>query len=372
MHLIKRKYWLEILLHILVWVAIFYVLGVIGSLSSFTIRIQTNHGGMMMQRDVKTTLHPYSFVIIGFLMLLFYSNAFWLFKKTVKWRNGYQQIAVVAAWFAFIFFVDYFVVGYLLDFHRPAAPNLQRMGIPEFVRNSWWHMQVTILMIFLFTLGSSVAYFFSKAWVNNELIRKQLAAHQLSTEIKFLKSQINPHFLFNTLNNLFSMAQNKGNDELAEGISKLSEMMRYMIYESNAEMVPVAKEIEYLENCILLNKLRYADDEVKVIFNYPADVTGLFIAPMIFVPFVENAFKHGVLIGRSSSITITIAVHHKQLAFSCENQSYRFVKKMDDDSGGIGLDNVKRRLELMYPDNHELVIRNDHDQYSVELKINLA
>lgn len=371
MHLIKRKYWLEILLHVLVWVAIFYVLGVIGSLSSFTIRIQTNHSGMVMQRNVKTSLHPYSFVIIGFLMMLFYSNAFWLFKKTVKWRNGYQQIAVVAAWFAFIFFVDYFIVGYLLDSRNHSIPNSQLTGIPDFVRNSWWHMQVTILMIFLFTLGSSIAYFFSKAWVNNELIRKQLAAYQLSTEIKFLKSQINPHFLFNTLNNLFSMAQDKGNDELAEGISKLSEMMRYMIYESNAEIVPLEKEIEYLKNCILLNKLRYADDEVRVVFNYPADVTGLFIAPMIFIPFVENAFKHGVLIGQPWQIDMDVSLFDKQVLFRCENKNYSFVKKMDDNTNGIGLENVKRRLELLYPDKYELMINSNGDKYIVELKIDL-
>jgi two-component system LytT family sensor kinase len=103
----------------------------------------------------------------------------------------------------------------------------------------------------------------------SELIQTQLQANQLSTEIKFLKSQINPHFLFNTLNNLFSMAQGKGNDELADGISKLSGMMRYMLYDSNEESVPLSKEITYLEECITLNKLRYADEEVIITFDHP-------------------------------------------------------------------------------------------------------
>ena len=89
------------------------------------------------------------------------------------------------------------------------------------------------------------------------------------------------------------MAQGKGNDELADGISTLSGMMRYMIYESNEDRVPLKKEIEYLQNCIVLNKLRYADDEVKVIFNHPDKTEGVFVAPMLFIPFVENAFKHG-------------------------------------------------------------------------------
>ena len=166
----------------------------------------------------------------------------------------------------------------------------------------------TLLFIFIIVFGLSIAYFFLKEWARVEKMRSELAAVQLDTEVKFLKSQVNPHFLFNTLNNLFSMAQKKGNDDLADGISKLSGMMRYMIYESNEEHVPLKKEIEYLENCILLNELRYAEGEAKVAFNYPEQTEGVLIAPMLFIPFVENAFKHGVAIGRSSEIDISIAV----------------------------------------------------------------
>ena len=196
-------------------------------------------------------------------------------------------------------------------------------------------------------------------------------ANQLSTEVKFLRSQINPHFLFNTLNNLFSMAQGKGNDDLADGISKLSGMMRYMIYDSNADSVPLGKEIAYLEDCITLNKLRYADEEVKVTFNYPAQTEGVLVAPMIFISFVENAFKHGVMIGQSSGIDIYILIENKQLVFSCQNTIYH-VKKMVDEDGGIGLENVKRRLELVYPGKYELFIKNAGDRYIVNLGITLA
>ncbi len=199
-------------------------------------------------------------------------------------------------------------------------------------------------------------------------MRSELQAVQLDTEVKFLKSQVNPHFLFNTLNNLFSMAQKKGNDDLADGISKLSGMMRYMIYESNEETVPLKKEIEYLENCILLNKLRYADNEVKVLFNYPEQTEGIFIAPMLFIPFVENAFKHGVMIGQSSEINIAISIENKQLVFSCENTIY-IVKKMEDEMNGIGLENVKRRLELVYPGKCELFMKNADNKYIVNLGI---
>jgi two-component system, LytTR family, sensor kinase len=219
--------------------------------------------------------------------------------------------------------------------------------------------------------GLSLGYFLLKEWTRNELIRSRLAASHYSTEIKFLKSQINPHFLFNTLNNLFSMAQKKGNDELADGISKLSGMMRYMIYESNADTVPLPREIEYLQNSIQLNKLRFADAEVKVNFQYPERMEGIVIAPMLFIPFVENAFKHGVQIEGESLIDISIKLVNKQIIFRCQNP-VRHTRKMDEDTGGIGLENVRRRLELVYPHQHQLTIKNDEECYLVELKISPA
>ncbi|HWZ16257.1 MAG TPA: histidine kinase [Mucilaginibacter sp.] len=371
-----KKHWLEILLHVLAWGAVLYVLSAIGASNTFEVRVKTIHNpvnnAVLFQRHTVRSLQPFSFFIVGFLMLLFYSNIFWLFEKLLKWKNGYNRIAAAALWFGILFFADYIIVGFFQDFKPPKSAIFPEIALQNIVSDKWRHIQLEILLIFLFIQGASIAYFFSKAWVNNELIRKQLAAHQLSTEIKFLKSQINPHFLFNTLNNLFSMAQGNGNEELADGISKLSEMMRYMIYESNAEIVPLSKEIEYLKNSIVLNKLRYADDEVKVVFNYPEHLQDLYIAPMIFIPFVENAFKHGVLINRSSQIDISISVvGEKSILFTCENTDYGFIRKMDDVDGGIGLENVKRRLELVYPGKYDLAIKKEEDKYVVALKIDL-
>ena len=202
-----------------------------------------------------------------------------------------------------------------------------------------------------------------------------MEAHQLSTELKFLRSQVNPHFLFNTLNNLFSMAQRKGNDELADGISKLSGMMRYMLYESNTERVYLQKEIEYLKSCIALSKLRYADSEAVVSFSHPgaAAIADIQIAPMLFIPFLENAFKHGVSIGQPSAITVTIDVDadEKKLIFVCENTDHSVVRDLEEEDGGIGLANVRRRLELVYPGKHALDTRLEDGKYSVLLKIDL-
>lgn len=382
-----KKHWLEILLHLLAWAAVLYVLTDLGAANTFVLRIKDLHNGSIMQRDTVRSVSPYSFLIIVFLMILFYGNVFWLFNRMANWDSGYKQLLTAALWFVFLYFADYFIVGFWINLRNPGPSTLmegtipdpnghgslrfRELGIDDIVSSSWRKMQFNVLLIFLFTMGSSITYFFSKNWIANELIRKQLQANQLSTEIKFLKSQINPHFLFNTLNNLFSMAQGKGNDELADGISKLSEMMRYMLYESNEEQVSLKDEIEYLQNSITLNKLRYADDEAKVELKYPENIEDLFVAPMLFIPFVENAFKHGVLIGKSSAINISILTTDKHLTFICENNNYGFVKKMDN-TGGIGLENVKRRLELVYPDRHELLIKNEENKYAVTLKINLA
>jgi len=357
------------------------------------VRLEHTEGALkkdpVLIRDVRHTLSPYLFITLGFLVLLFYGNILLLFKKALRFKNILIRVAIPVVYFAAVFAANGyvgeslsapkidqpFVRTFQLDHKNekpPVLPDVKRDLVFRsdalvFARGG---LSNTILFIFVIVFGLSIAYFFLKEWARTEQMRSQLEAVQLDTEVKFLKSQVNPHFLFNTLNNLFSMAQKKGNDDLADGISKLSGMMRYMIYESNEEHVPLKKEIEYLENCILLNELRYAEGEAKVVFNYPEQTEGIFIAPMLFVPFVENAFKHGVAIGQSSEIDISISVTNKQLIFTCENTTYS-VKKMADDKSGIGLENVKRRLELLYPGKYQLSINNAGNKYIVNLGITL-
>jgi len=293
------------------------------------------------------------------MLILFYTNIFWLLKRILQWEKSLYRLLAVIIWMLFLYIADYFLVSFFL----------QHTSIRQV---EWKRLQTGIFLLFLFVLGISVAWFFVKEWYRNEMVRRQLAANQLATEIRFLKSQVNPHFLFNTLNNLFSMAQQKGNDELADSISKLAGMMRYMIYESNAEHVPLEKEIQCLRDCIALNKLRYEDKEAIVNFGCSPGITSVSIAPMIFIPFVENAFKHGIAINQPSQIDISIAMREQQLVFTCENTNYSNIKKMDNENNGIGMENVKRRLELLYPGAYELEIKNKANKYQVLLKINLT
>jgi hypothetical protein len=308
---------------------------------------------------------------------------------------GIVRVAICVGWFAILFGANYVIDGPLFDQANPVPhppPPMLRARIDSifkqpqpdtiftrppfdavnFTVRDWLHIQPVLLLAFLVIQGIAIGYFFLKEWAKSELIQTRLQANQLSTEVKFLKSQINPHFLFNTLNNLFSMAQGKGNDELADGISKLSGMMRYMLYDSNEERVPLSKEITYLEECITLNKLRYADEEVTVIFDHSGQTADVGIAPMLFIPFVENAFKHGVAIGQTAAIQMGIAVSGEKLNFSCVNTDYSSIKKMEMEISGIGLENVKRRLELVYPGKHQLTINKEKGKFMVNLEIDLS
>jgi two-component system, LytTR family, sensor kinase len=395
---IRKKDWIEIVLHIAFWVGVFY------TLLSFTephIRMRINQNGTILEKDIRRTLSPHIFLTLGFMAVLFYSNIFWLFKKALRYKNVLIRVVLPIAWFSVVFLASNYLdtllpaqkrVDNVLLASPPPRQSKQQI-VPDTnldrpparlanVRRDVAFQQSRaflfttdgfsniLLFIFIIVFGLSLAYFFLKEWSRAEKFRVHLEAVQLDTEIKFLKSQVNPHFLFNTLNNLFSMAQKKGNDDLADGISRLSGMMRYMIYESNEQNVPLKKEIEYLENCILLNELRYAEGEAKVVFNHPEQTEGVLVAPMLFIPFVENAFKHGVAIGRSSEIDISITITKKQLIFTCENTIYS-VKKMEGEKSGIGLENVKRRLDLLYPGKYELFIKTDDNRYIVNLGITI-
>ena len=396
----KKRLWIEIVLHLVFWAGVGFVLT---SLNASHIRVShmTHLFSIAWPYYQRQLISPYVYVILIFLMVLFYGNIFWVFRKVVRYKNGMVRVAVCAGWFTMVFGANYLIAGPLFDraneITQPPRSALNSMAKQEigtkisgtqrriildspppevpainFVTRGWWHLQPVILFAFLVILGISIAYFFLNAWAKSELIQTRLQANQLSTEIKFLKSQVNPHFLFNTLNNLFSMAQARGNDELADGISKLSGMMRYMLYDSNEERVPLGKEIIYLEECITLNKLRYADEEVIVTFDHPGPTADVHIAPMLFIPFVENAFKYGVAIGQTGAIQIGIAVSGQKLIFTCVNADYSFIKKMEMEISGIGLENVRRRLELVYPDKHRLMINKENGKFMVNLEIDLA
>jgi two-component system, LytTR family, sensor kinase len=195
----------------------------------------------------------------------------------------------------------------------------------------------------------------------------ELAKENAETELNFLKSQINPHFLFNSLNSVYFLID-KANPEARNALHKFSEMLRYQLYECNGDKIPIEKEINYLNDYIDLQKLR-GDENTIIEFNTSQDIKGFTIEPLLLIPFVENSFKHISHFnnGEANKVKIDISRKDKHFYFSILNttegtQAYSLKKE-----GGIGLSNVKRRLELLYPGKHKLTVNEPAGKFEVQL-----
>jgi two-component system, LytTR family, sensor kinase len=218
----------------------------------------------------------------------------------------------------------------------------------------------------LFFVFLSTAFKFSVDWFLNEKVRKNLENEKLTAELAFLRSQINPHFLFNSLNNIYSLAYQKS-DKAPEAIMKLSEIMRYMLQESNEPRVSLNREIRYLENYIELQKLRFKG-MAFIELNITGGQSDQSIAPLILISFVENAFKHGIASEPGHPIQINIEIDGSMLSFDIRNKKSQLNK---DESSGIGLSNVRRRLALLYPGKYSLDVEEGRDWYYCKLKLDL-
>lgn len=196
---------------------------------------------------------------------------------------------------------------------------------------------------------------------------KLLVKEKLEAELKFLKNQTNPHFLFNTLNNIYALARKKS-DSTADVVMKLSKILRFMLYESGRRFITIAEEVKLIEDYIDLEKIRY-NQNLHVMFTKEIDNTEQELSPLLLLPFVENAFKHGVSESFfDSTVKIAIRLQQGQLHFNIENTKED--EETKHDSGKIGLFNIKRQLELMYTD-HRMVVDNQPTKFKVHLYVNL-
>jgi two-component system, LytTR family, sensor kinase len=189
-----------------------------------------------------------------------------------------------------------------------------------------------------------------------------------------LRAQINPHFLFNALNTLYAMALRDGSTSTATGIQQLGDMMRFMLEDNHQERILMSSELAYLRNYIAFHRLRIREsDQLALMVDIPDEECDLLIAPMLLIPFVENAFKHGIRLERRSWITIALACTNGQLVFRVGNSLHPVLANdMERGRTGIGLDNVRDRLLLLYPHRHELKYGAEADSFLVTLTINLS
>ncbi|GAB3419219.1 sensor histidine kinase [Niabella aquatica] len=228
-----------------------------------------------------------------------------------------------------------------------------------------------ILIIFAICIIVPVSWYISKNRVDKEVLQTALGSSQAN--LNFLRSQINPHFLFNALNTLYGTALQENAERTGEGIQKLGDMMRFMLHENMQEKISLAREVDYLNNYISLQKLRTASSpEIIIQTNIEEQLNRLDVSPMLLIPFVENAFKHGISLQQPSFINISLHTKENILFFDVHNSVH---PKNDYDpekmKSGIGLQNVKQRLALLYPKKHELIIRESAKEFFVHLTINL-
>lgn len=229
-------------------------------------------------------------------------------------------------------------------------------------RNPMWS-----LIPIIFVAAISTGYGLFNYFVKEEKLKLEKQQEHLQSELSFLRSQISPHFIFNILNSIVYLIRSKS--ELAEPVTiKLSELMRYMLYESENAQIPLEKELSYLKNYIELQKVRFEED-VEINLNTEGVATSQIIEPMLMIPFVENAFKHGVGMVLNPIIDISLKTTEKELFFTVKNKIAPETREDKDGSSGIGLKNVKRRLELLYPKAHRLEIQNTEGWFIVNLHL---
>jgi LytS/YehU family sensor histidine kinase len=272
-------------------------------------------------------------------------------------RKYYLYVISAAALFIFFFLCRIALRNFLFEVPMPLGSS-QRPYQSEFI----------IIVSFIFIFGLSVFYklaqnHFEAAERNREIIRQRDEA-----EFKMLKAQVNPHFLFNTLNNLYTLAYTRS-EKTAGAIMSLSEIMRYLIYEAGSPQVPVEKEIRFLTNYIELEKLRIEDpSKVNMVIENPAP--GLMVFPLIFIAYVENAFKHsGIDTDPEGFIQIFLSFREGEIFFTCENSIAAGRGQMPE--GGSGLTNARARLDLMYPGKATLEVNSTGQVYIVRLTLAL-
>lgn len=292
-------------------------------------------------------------------LVVYFAN-FYLFGPYLFFRRRYWLFVLCNL--LLILGANYgFVYGYFAIKHN----------VPSMPAKAWMGFFSGTFIFFLLNIVTVAVAIGIRHFIRVRQLKQQLKdekAKNTEAELAWLKNQINPHFLFNTLNNISSLTQIDA-DAAQDAIAQLSDLLRYAMYETNKNTVPLGGEVEFMRNYIELMKLR-CNEQTTVNYQFSTDSELVEVAPLLFVSLIENAFKHGVSSGRPSAISIKLEQHQGQLTFICDNTNYP--KNDKDRSGsGIGIENTRRRLELMYADRYEWEQTLEDNIYHVMIKLKL-
>jgi LytS/YehU family sensor histidine kinase len=256
--------------------------------------------------------------------------------------------------------------------HPPLAPDDLPRRAPR-IRQAMDNGPGAIRFFLMTTVIFAVPYIFGTMlkvyteWQKNEDLRKLVEKEKIQSELQFLKTQLNPHFLFNSLNTIYSLAV-KQSPDTSEAVINLSELMRYMLYEADKRLVPLSKELEYIKSYVALQRLRLASSE-NVTLKISGEEKGKFVPPLLFISFIENAFKYGTDYNGKTFVKINLSINNESIHLQVINIIGTF--KAKSESSGVGLENVKNRLNYLYPHSHVLLIADDGKTYEVNLTLNI-
>jgi len=350
-----QKKWVAIMLHVSVWVFLFSL--------PFLLRPYINNNKSHSDES-QSAIQLLRYVINDLIYVgFFYLNAGWLVPKLIYQRKYKQFAAAIIACF-----ITLLLFTWLVFFQLFSTPDFNLPG----------HILFNFFF-FLFFLASSTAYCLIKDRIYTERNTREKQTENLRTELSFLRSQVSPHFMFNIMNNMVALAR-KRSDSLEPSLIKLSALLRYMLYETE-QKVALQKEVEYLQSYIDLQKLRFGNNVTIKSCMEKID-KGYDIEPMLLIPFVENAFKHGgsfvtkaagsdLVLYNAAEINIDLTAEKNELKFIVKNRYNENSTETKDKTSGIGLTNVKRRLDLLYRHRHSLQIEKNDGWFIASLQITL-
>ncbi|OKS84885.1 sensor histidine kinase [Mucilaginibacter polytrichastri] len=358
-HKFKKSISVLVLIHVLIWAVIAVVLFVYQPLSwniAIPIQLWIKQG-----------------IVLVLLIISYYVNAHIFVPKFLLQNRTRDFFILLILLVASVLFINNLVdpwlhIPQLMDkaFHQHGPPRPRDHGGHN------RDFSVLMLTIISLVLGISTSVTAIQKWQKDQRLRQELEQEKTTSELSFLKAQINPHFFFNTLNNIYALTVV---DVAAsrEAIHKLSRMMRYLLYETQHGTTLLSKEIGFIKDYIELMKLRLTE-KVTLNFSYPEDLKDEQIAPMLFLPFVENAFKHGISSTYPSYIGIVIVQEGGKLSMDVNNTIFDDSQVQMEGNSGIGLVNTRRRLDLMYPGKYTLDIteRSADAHYIVKLTLDLS
>ncbi len=336
------KKWVTIALHLLFWTVVF-------SLPSLLRPTREKHSG---PPEAPGFLYQY-LINCATWIGLFYLNAYVLIPRFIL-TEKYKKYA--------LFLIPVFVFLFLINWGTFA------LFIPE---RDFRFNGFVFFYIFpcLFFLACSTAWTMFRHKITSDRLSKEKETLNLKTELAFLRSQVSPHFMFNVLNNMVALARKKS-DLLEPSLIKLSSLLRYMLYETDEEKVLLDKEVDYLKSYIDLQVQRFGN-KIKVEACLQEVNGSYLVEPMLLIPFVENAFKHGTGAYNNGEINIKLTAKDNLLHFSVGNAYTKNIEEIKDKTSGIGLQNVKRRLNLLYNQMHTLTITDENNFYTIDLQLKL-